>query len=874
MLKQTTGAAKKRISTTSAATSPGFQRAKRRAAASGSFPIVGIGASAGGLEAIEMFLKNVPAGCGMAFVIVQHLDPTHKGIMAELLQRITGMSVVQAKDRMRVKPNFVYVIPSNKDMSILHRTLHLFEPSAPRGMRLPIDFFFRSLALDMQDKSIGVILSGMGTDGTLGLRAIKEKAGVVLVQDPASAKFDGMPRSAIDSGMVDYIAPAEALPAKITDFLHLTPLFTRTESVDREQGDSAFEKAIILLRANTGHDFSQYKKSTMYRRIERRMGVHQIDKINAYIRFLQENPQELEILFKELLIGVTNFFRDPVEWARLRDRVIPELIAACPSGRTFRAWVPGCSTGEEAYSLAMVFREAIDQVRPKDRFALQVFATDLDKAAIDKGRQGLYPANVAADVSSKRLDRFFLRDGDDFHVCKEIRETVIFATQNLIMDPPFTKLDILSCRNLLIYLTQDLQKKLLPLFHYSLNPGGILFLGSAETTNGFTNLFSQVESKSKIYRRIQSSPAEPFEFPSSFVSARTGTGPQPYARPASDRTFQAMADQLFLQQFSPPSVLVNKEGDIIYSNGRTSRYLELPAGKANLNIFAMAREELRYELTNVFQKALRQEETVYMSNLSVKTGSGVLRFDLAARAIDEPKALRGLVAIVFSDARAVPERSSPAPRGKVGPLRKSTLAAVEKELAHNREELRITRDEMRTSQEELRATNEELQSTNEELQSTNEELTTSKEEMQSLNEELQTVNTELQVKVDELSRMNNDMKNLLNSTDIATVFLTNDLTVRRFTTEATKIIKLIATDVGRPIMDLSSILLYPELIEDAKEVLRTLVFCEKQVTTHDSRRFVVRIMPYRTLENVIDGVVITFSDITGYSKMSLPGAAQ
>ena len=407
MLKQTTGAAKKRISTTSAATSPGFQRAKRRAAASGSFPIVGIGASAGGLEAIEMFLKNVPAGCGMAFVIVQHLDPTHKGIMAELLQRITGMSVVQAKDRMRVKPNFVYVIPSNKDMSILHRTLHLFEPSAPRGMRLPIDFFFRSLALDMQDKSIGVILSGMGTDGTLGLRAIKEKAGVVLVQDPASAKFDGMPRSAIDSGMVDYIAPAEALPAKITDFLHLTPLFTRTESVDREQGDSAFEKAIILLRANTGHDFSQYKKSTMYRRIERRMGVHQIDKINAYIRFLQENPQELEILFKELLIGVTNFFRDPVEWARLRDRVIPELIAACPSGRTFRAWVPGCSTGEEAYSLAMVFREAIDQVRPKDRFALQVFATDLDKAAIDKGRQGLYPANVAADVSSKRLDRFF-----------------------------------------------------------------------------------------------------------------------------------------------------------------------------------------------------------------------------------------------------------------------------------------------------------------------------------------------------------------------------------------------------------------------------------------------------------------------------------
>ncbi len=873
MLRKTSGAVKKRAFAGVDATSPQFQRAKPRAT-SRSFPIVGIGASAGGLEAIELFLKNLPAGCGMAFVIVQHLDPTHKGIMAELLQRVTKMSVILAKDRMRVKPDCVYVIPSNKDMSVLHKTLYLFEPSAPRGMRLPIDFLFRSLALDMQDKSIGVILSGMGTDGTLGIRAIKEKAGVVLVQDPASAKFDGMPRSAIDSGMVDYIAPAEALPAKITDFLHLTPLFTRTESVDREQGDSAFEKAIILLRANTGHDFSQYKKSTMYRRIERRMGVHQIDKINAYIRFLQENPQELETLFKELLIGVTNFFRDPVEWARLRDRVLPELIAGCPAGRTLRAWVPGCSTGEEAYSLAMVFREVIDQLRPKDRFALQVFATDLDKTAIDKGRQGLYPANIAADVSPKRLDRFFVRDGDDYHVCKEIRETVIFATQNLIMDPPFTKLDILSCRNLLIYLTQDLQKKLLPLFHYSLNPGGILFLGSAETTSGFTSLFSQLESKSKIYRRIQSSPAEPFEFPTSFVSGRTGTAAQPYARPASDKTLQAMADQLFLQQFSPPSVLVNREGDIIYSNGRTSRYLELPAGKANLNIFAMAREELRYELTNVFQKALRQKETVYLGNLGVKTGSGVLHFDLVAQAIDEPKALRGLVAIVFSDARALPEKSAPLSRGKAGPLRKSTLAAVEKELAHNREELRITRDEMRTSQEELRATNEELQSTNEELQSTNEELTTSKEEMQSLNEELQTVNNELQVKVDELSRTNNDMKNLLNSTDIATVFLTNDLTVRRFTTEASKIIKLIATDVGRPITDLSSILLYPEIIGDAKEVLRTLVFCEKQVTAHDGQRFVVRIMPYRTLENVIDGVVITFTDITAYSKMNLPEAAQ
>jgi two-component system CheB/CheR fusion protein len=808
----------------------------------------------------------------MAFIVIQHLDPTHKGILAELLQRVTGMTVVQVRDRMKVKPDWVYVIPSNKDMSILHGTLHLFAPTAPRGLRLPIDFFLRSLALDMKEQSIGVILSGMGTDGTLGIRAIKEKAGVVLVQEPATAKFNGMPKSAIDSGMADFIAPAEELPAKIISYLGHAPLITGEGSSREEKADSALEKTIILLRVNTGHDFSQYKKSTMYRRIERRMGIHQIDKINIYIRFLQENPQEVEILFRELLIGVTNFFRDPAEWVALKERILPELVAGSPPGRTLRAWVAGCSTGEEAYSLAMVFREVMDKAKPRERFALQVFATDLDKSAIDKARQGVYPSNIAADVSAKRLDRFFVRDGDNFYVNKEIRGMVIFAPQNLIMDPPFTKLDIILCRNLLIYLTQELQKSIVPLFHYSLNPRGILFLGSAETVGGFTNLFSPAENRSKIYKRKEASKsALAVDFPSSFAPAAAegpGVKTQKFLSPESDKSFQSIADQLFLRRFSPASVLVNNAGDIIYSNGRTAKYLELPAGKANLNIFAMARDELRYELSSAFQKAVRRKEAVCIRNISLKTVDGTQAFDLTVQAIREPKLLQGLVAVVFSDFRAAAGKATASVPTGAGHSRGQRLAEMEKELDRNQDEMRSLRDEMHASQEELRAANEELQSTNEELQSTNEELTTSKEEMQSLNEELQTVNNELQVKVDDLSSMNNDMKNLMNSTDIATVFLTNDLKVRRFTTEATRLINLIATDVGRPITDLSSILLYPELIEDVQEVLRTLVFCNKQITTKDKHRFAVRILPYRTLENVIDGVVITFTDITKYVQIN------
>ena len=845
--------------------SPARQQ-KSDSAASKSFPIVGIGSSAGGLEALERFLGHVPEGCGMGFVIIQHLDPTHRGIMPELLQRSTGMKVVQVKDRTRVQPDCAYVIPPNKHMSILHGILHLLEPAAPRGLRLPIDYFFRSLALDQQERSIGVILSGMGSDGTLGLRAIKEKAGVVLVQDPATAKFDGMPRSAIEAGLADIVAPVEELPGKILACLPRTPIITSTTLALKDKAQSALENTIILLRDHTGHDFSLYKRSTLYRRIERRMGIHQINKISAYVRYLQENSQELDLLFKELLIGVTNFFRDLPAWEQLRAEVIPALVASRFPRQTLRAWVPGCSTGEEAYSLAIVFKEAIEQIRLKGNLALQIFATDLERDAIDKARQGFYPDNIAADVQPERLNRFFAKEDRGYRVSKEIREMVIFAPQNLIMDPPFTKLDILSCRNLLIYLAPETQKKLIPLFHYSLNPGGILFLGGAETIGGFTDLFTSLSGKSRIYRRTASQiRAEPVEFPSSF-SAPLPDLTEVRQAPKPPVSLQNLADQLILQHYAPSAVLANDKGDILYISGRTGKYLEPAAGKANWNIFAMAREGLRYELTSAFQKALRQEEGVKLHAVKVGTNGGEQCIDVTLKRLEEPEQLQGLVMIFFTDV-ATPEAAQAAGSQAKAQVRSGRLAELEQELLRVRAEARASQEEMQTSQEELRSANEELQSTNEELQSTNEELTTSREEMQSMNEELQTLNIELQAKVDELTQSGNDMKNLLDSTDIATLFLDKDLNVRRFTAQATQIIKLIPGDVGRPITDLVSDLTYPALDEDARKVLRALTSIEKQVGARDGRWFNVRIMPYRTLDDRLDGVVITFTDITAGKRL-------
>ncbi|MEP7134996.1 MAG: chemotaxis protein CheB [Chloroflexota bacterium] len=828
--------------------------------ASAPFPIIGIGSSAGGLEALELFLTNVPKDSGMAFVIVQHLDPTRKDLMVELLQRCTTMPVMQVKDRTPVKPNCVYVIPPNYDMSILHDVLHLLPPVEPRGLRLPIDFFLRSLAQDRQQYSIGVILSGMGSDGTLGLRAIKEKAGMIFVQELASAKFDGMPQSAIRSGLADVIAPVEALPDRILSYLRHAPMITEHGLALEDKANNGLEKVVILLRSKTGHDFSLYKKTTIYRRIERRMAIHQIEKISTYVRYLQENPQELDLLFQELLIGVTSFFRDPAAWEQLKKNMLSKLLSVRAPSQNLRAWVPAASTGEEAYSLAILFMEAMEKLKPTGNITLQIFATDLDKQAVDKAREGVYPANIAADVSAERLKRYFVKMDRGYQVIKSIREMVVFAPQNIIMDPPFTKLDILCCRNLLIYLTPELQKKLMPLFHYSLNPAGILFLGSAETVGTFNDLFTALDTKSRLYQRHASVPdPKLLEFPSKFISPRQSAELKP-VKPVQN--LEVLADQLLLQTYAPAAVLTNDKGDILYISGRTGKYLEPAAGKVNWNIFAMARKGISYELSGAFNKALRQKNAVTLKDLVVGTNGGKQTVEVILQPVNEPEALRGLMMVVFKDVAAPLKIKAAGKSPRTTTHSASKIADLEQEVGHARHEVQTIREEMQTSQEELKSANEELQSTNEELQSTNEELTTSKEEMQSMNEELQTINHELQSKLDELSHTNDDMKNLLDSTDIATLFLDKEMHVRRFTSQTTKVTKLIAGDVGRPITDIASDLLYAEMDQDAREVLRTLVSIEKQVATLSKRWFSVRILPYRTLHDMIDGVVITFTDIT------------
>jgi two-component system CheB/CheR fusion protein len=620
------------------------------------------------------------------------------------------------------------------------------------------------------------------------------------------------------------------------------------------------DSIFAILRAETGHDFSLYKRSTVYRRIERRMGLHQIGGFPSYVRFLRENSGEAKLLFKELLIGVTSFFRDPPAWERLSREVMPPLMSAHPMGETLRAWVPGCSTGEEAYSLAIVFKEVMEQLAPVKNLKLQIFATDLDEEAIEKARTGFFPVNIAADVSPERLRRFFVQEERGYRVVKEIRETVVFAVQNIIMAPPFTKVDILSCRNLLIYLSSELQTKLIPLFHYCLNPSGILFLGSAETIGAFPDLFSQIDGKARLYRRSETVVKTRIDFPSAFTPRATHTaGGVPATLKPPPANLEALADRTIAQNLAPPVVLTNEEGDIVYISGRTGKYLEPAAGKTNVNVFAMAREGLHYGLSGAFSAALKSERPAIVRGLEVGTNGGSQTIDLTVQKLTEPTALEGTMMIVFADG-AKPSAPTGRQKGGGSPIHGTRLAEAMKELRQARDALQVSQDRMQTSQEELKSANEELQSTNEELQSTNEELTTSKEEMQSMNEELQTVNHELQAKVDDLSQTNDDMLNLLNSTEIATLFLDGALCVRRFTPRVTKIIKLIPGDAGRPFTDVVTTLDYPAFADDAQEVLRTLIFKETMVAASDNRWFAVRIMPYRTQANLITGLVITFAD--------------
>lgn len=836
------------------------------------FPIIGIGASAGGLEALELFLKNVPPSSGMAFVIVQHLDPTHKGIMAELLQRSTPMPVEQITDDLAVKKNHVYVIPPNKDLTLFHGVLRLLEPVKPRGLRLPIDYFFRSLADDLMELSIGVILSGMGSDGMLGLRAIKEIGGGAFVQDPLTSKFDGMPRSAINAGLADVVAPVEELPEKIINFFHHRPHLGKNSNLAlQDKTQSAFDKIMLILRHQTGHDFSLYKKSTLYRRIERRMGIHNIERINDYVSFLQENTTESELLFNELLIGVTSFFRDPAAWEKLKSGAIPLLLASRPEGGVLRAWSVGCSTGEEAYSLAIIFREALEDLKLPKNYSLQIFATDLDKHAIDIAREGSYPRNIVADVSEERLHRFFTKSEEGYRVNKSIREQIVFAPQNLIKDPPFTKLDILVCRNLLIYLEPELQKRLVPLFHYSLNPGGYLFLGSAENMYGDTDLFIPLEGQAHIFQRsINAVTDKSVDFADTFsgLFQRSSIPQKSDQHKESPVSISTLAERLILKEYAPVSVLTTRQGDIVYINGRTGDYIEPISGKANWNIFVMVREGLKFSLSHLFEHALRSNTTVTVKDVLLKKSNESVMVDMTVEPIKKPDQLSGMFLFVFTEKGVVENKNLKERSGDEEKFPPDQILLVE-ELKLVRSELLATHEDMQTSQEELKSMNEELLSANEELQSTNEELSTAKEEMQSLNEELQTVNQELQGKLDELGRTSDDMKNLLNSTEIATLFLDEHLNIRSFTKAMTTISKFMAIDKGRPFSDIASTLNYPELRDDALAVLDTLIFKEKQISTTDDRWFLIRIMPYCTQDNHINGLVITFIDITLSKKLEL-----
>jgi two-component system CheB/CheR fusion protein len=847
-----------------------------------SFPIVGIGASAGGLAAFEAFFSGMPAETdpGMAFVLVQHLAPDHKSILTDLVKRYTRMQVFEVEDGMAVRPNRVYIIPPDRDMAFLDGTLQLLEPTAARGHRLPIDFFFRSLAQDQHERAICIVLSGTGSDGAMGVRAVKGEGGMVMAQNAESTEYDGMPRSAIATGLVDYVLPPAEMPAQLIAYAtHAFGKTLRPLSPPAPKADDAMKKVFILLRVQTGHDFSQYKQNTISRRVERRMAVHQIERLGEYVRHLQNNPPEVEALFRDLLIGVTNFFRDPETFTALKEQVIPQLFAGKDTGAAIRVWVPGCSTGDEAYSIAILLQEHTDLL--KQGFKVQVFATDIDRQAIDQARTGHYPASIAGDVSSERLARFFVQEpgGTAYRVHKSLRDMLVFSEQNVIKDPPFSKLDLISCRNLLIYMDGELQKKLIPLFHYALNPGGVLFLGTSETVGEFADLFATLDRKSKLYQRKEDGSVAHRPAMGKYLPPLTegGADARPSAKAPGESKFRLreLTERALLQQYAPVGALINQHGEILYLHGRTGLYLEPAPGEAGVNILKMAREGLRHDLTIALHKAVATREPVRHPGLRVKTNGDFTSVDLTVRPVTtgpDVAAESALFLVILEESPpAPPQRSEKAIDG-VGSVQgvdasgvdvDARIVALKQELRAKEEYLQTTNEELETSNEELKSSNEEMQSVNEELQSTNEELETSKEELQSVNEELATVNAELQQKVADLSRANNDMNNLLAGTGIGTVFVDHQLRIQRFTPAVTQVINLILTDVGRPVGHIVSNLAgYDRLVEDVKAVLDTLVPKEVELQTKAGDWYLLRIRPYRTLENVIEGAVITFTEIT------------
>jgi two-component system CheB/CheR fusion protein len=835
---------------------------QRKGSVAGDFPIVGIGASAGGLETLEVFFSNMPADPGIAFVVIQHLSPQHKSMMAELLAKNTRMAVKEIKDGMRLSPATVYLNPPAKNVAIFNRTLHLMEPVKSSGINMPIDFFFRSLSEDQKEKAIGIIVSGTASDGTLGIKAIKGEGGMAMAQDPATAKYDGMPKSAVATGLVDFIVPVERMPQTLLGYIRHPFLNSPGKIKLSEAGaQQQINKIYALIRSATGHDFSKYKPNTIQRRIERRLAVHQLHSLSDYVLYMQKTPVEVNALFKDLLIGVTNFFRDPEAFEALERKGVEKLLKNKNSSEPLRCWVVGCSTGEEAYTLAILIAEAMAKL--DKRLNTQIFASDLDENAIESARKGIYPESIATDVSRERLRRFFIKEQGMFKIKKQIRDMVIFSPQSIVKDPPFSKQDLVSCRNMMIYMVASLQKKIIPLLHYTLNPEGILFLGTAETIGDFTDLFVPLDAKWKIYQRKESASHKLFDYPTGIAYGERVESPSADApKMPEPADLQTLAEKSVLDRYAPAAVLINDKFEILHFVGRTEKYLVPPTGKPSFSILKMVRAGLKFELTAALHQAAREKKVSTRRGIRVQLNGDFCIVDLSISPLTDKELPPGFMLVVFEDKTSdtvddKPRKAAPK-KDKDKDLKARQL---ERELQSTREYLQATIEELETSNEELKSTNEELQSVNEELQSANEELETSKEELQSTNEELNTVNSELQNKVHELSMSGDDMKNLLASSDIATIFLDTRLCIKRYTPAAARIIKLIPTDIDRPLNDLKTSFPEIDLAQHAKRVLDDLNTLETEIVSEDNVWYQLRAMPYRTTENVIDGVVMTFINI-------------
>lgn len=826
-----------------------------------SFPIIGIGASAGGIAALQTFFPEVPADSSFAYVVIQHLDAEHESVLASIIQRCTEIETKTAAEGLEIEPNHIYVIPPAASVTIENHRFHLAKMAATRARRTPIDDFFTSLALEQSENAAGIILSGTGSDGTIGLRAIKERGGLTLAQE--SAEYDGMMRSAVQSGLVDMVLPAQEMATKLVGyFSHAKRAENESDRRKREVAEQ-LSRIAALLRVRTGHDFSGYKDNTILRRIQRRMQVLQIDDPTTFYERLREEPQQVDLLFQDLLIGVTSFFRDPQAFEALERFVIPKLFEDRKPDETIRVWVPGCATGEEAYSIAMLLKESAPRGAASPN--LQIFATDIDERALEVARAGRYPATIATDVTPKRLKEFFSREDGTYRVASDLRETCLFSAHNLLRDPPFSKLDLIACRNLLIYMGPELQEKIVPIFHYALRSSGYLFLGSSENVTRHARLFSTIDKASRIFQKRSGIAMQRLpEFP---LAAAARQAPPVARRGATSATLREVAERVLVERYAPAYVVVNADGEVMHSSGGTGKYLELAAGAPDHNVFSMARRGLRMDLRAALHKAVSTAQVAVQNKISIGTNGGRQTISLAVQPLPPDGSSDPLYMLVFRDIGGIKPEAEDQPVHTTDDVESANVSQLEKELRETRERLQITTEELESSNEELKSSNEELSSINEELQSSNEELETSKEELQSINEELQTVNAELNIRVDELSRANNDMANLLESTQIATVFLDRDLCIKSFTPTARDLFRLVESDVGRPLAHVRPRFAADGLQADMEQVLQRLGNIERQIEGSESgKRYIMRVLPYRTVDNLIAGIVVTFVDVTQIAR--------